>query len=342
LAAIEIREADPTASPPAWLDTGDAVEGRIGLVRTSRSFAQFAAALSQSVFLAHICPADITLSVASDAADIPLLASAALTLAKEIDPKRTFSVQTRVVGTGRLPYRKVEVNEAVSNAVAAATGAVLDAKQPHQVISVLCTEGEALIGLSDTALNRSAWPGGKHRFAREEGQVSRAEFKLLEAVSVFALPLNAPGAAVDMGAAPGGWTRVLRRHGWKVDAVDPADLDRSLLRDTFVRHIRKRVQDYLPTAPVYDAIVNDLRMDARLSVDIMRDAAAHLTSSGWALMTVKLPRPVIRVSDARKMLSLMHRDFARLSERYKITGARQLYHNRSEITIALKNRNDSG
>ena len=51
------------------------------------------------------------------------------------------------------------------------------------------------------------------RFAREEGQVSRAEFKLLEAIELFGVAVREHGVALDLGASPGGWTRVLRRLG---------------------------------------------------------------------------------------------------------------------------------
>ena len=65
-----------------------------------------------------------------------------------------------------------------------------------------------------------------------------------------------------MGAAPGGWTRVLRQHGLKVTAVDPAELDPRLRTDRGVTRVRKTIQEYLPGAPRFDVIVNDMRMDA--------------------------------------------------------------------------------
>jgi 23S rRNA C2498 (ribose-2'-O)-methylase RlmM len=35
------------------------------------------------------------------------------------------------------------------------------------------------------------------------------------------------------------------------------------------------------------------------------------------------------------MLARLHGDLARLGQSYQVRGARQLYHNRSEITVAL-------
>ena len=82
----------------------------------------------------------------------------------------------------------------------------------------------ALAGLSRAERNISDWAGGMRRFAREEGQISRAEFKLLEALEVFRIVLPPRGVALDLGASPGGLTGVLRQLDQYVTAVDPGEL----------------------------------------------------------------------------------------------------------------------
>jgi 23S rRNA (cytidine2498-2'-O)-methyltransferase len=166
------------------------------------------------------------------------------------------------------------------------------------------------------------------RFKREEGQISRAEFKLLEAVELFGLELPAGGRALDLGAAPGGWSRVLRRHAMQVVAVDPADLHPSLASDPAVVHHRQKVQDYFPASEQFDIILNDMRLDARDSVRCMLVAAENLKAEGIGIMSVKLP--------ARKMAQIAARSLEMLRQEYQIVGARQLFHNRREITVALK------
>jgi 23S rRNA (cytidine2498-2'-O)-methyltransferase len=136
-----------------------------------------------------------------------------------------------------------------------------------------------------------------------------------------------------MGAAPGGWTRVLRSRGLTVVAVDPADLDPRLGHDRGIRHVRERVQDYLPRAGRYRVLVNDMKMDARASVGLMLRAAPALEPGGLAVMTLKLPR---EEAPARQTLERVRTDLERLSERYRILEARQLYHNRHEVTVALE------
>jgi 23S rRNA (cytidine2498-2'-O)-methyltransferase len=213
------------------------------------------------------------------------------------------------------------------------SGATLDVRHPRQVVSVICVGhaqgGTAYLGVSATTHNLSDWAGGMRRFAREEEQVSRSEFKLLEAIEVFGLDLAPRGVALDLGAAPGGWTRILRRHALYVTAVDPGDLDPRLAGDRGVRHKRMSAEAYLANAPDhFDVIVNDMRMDARDSARLMVAYAPQLYAHGWALMTLKL-------AETKRRTALDHA-FAILQEAYTIAGARHLFHNRSEITVYLR------
>jgi 23S rRNA (cytidine2498-2'-O)-methyltransferase len=212
----------------------------------------------------------------------------------------------------------------------------MDCRWPQQVVSILCTPTTAYVGVSATEDNRSAWPGGKHRFKRDDDQVSRAEFKLLEAMSVFGFEFPAKGRALDIGASPGGWTRVLAARGLEVDAVDPGDLDPRLRNQRGVRHFRRRIQEYSPKGKEFAAIVNDMKMDARDSVEIMLGFAPYLAAEGTAVMTLKLPKMGGSATAARKMLDMLREDLERLATGYEVIGARQLYHNRSEVTVALR------
>jgi 23S rRNA (cytidine2498-2'-O)-methyltransferase len=167
------------------------------------------------------------------------------------------------------------------------------------------------------------------RFAREEGQISRAEFKLLEALETFAITLPHHGTALDLGAAPGGWTRVLRQRGQYVTAVDPGELDPRLQDDKGIRHRRMTAEDYLRSEPdPFDLIVNDMRMDARDSARLMLSYVRYLYPHGVAIMTVKLP-------EANRAPLLDHA-LRLLRQAYEVVGARQLFHNRSEVTVALR------
>jgi 23S rRNA (cytidine2498-2'-O)-methyltransferase len=325
----ELRPLLPAPQPLHWLDDG------LALAYLETGFDAFAAELEREapIFLRHIAPVERQVTLTGTETDLTILSEATSDLAGQMDPALTFSVQSRVLGEGKLPYRRVTLNETVSARLEAQTGAKMDCREPEQVVSILCTPTQGYLGVSRTAQNRSAWPGGMHRFQHKEGRISRAEHKLLEAIEVFRLGLPAQGTALDMGAAPGGWTHILRERGLQVVAVDPADLDSRLRRNPGVVHVRKRIQDYLTPDRRFDLIVNDMRMDAPESVAIMIQAQSCLKPGGLAVLTLKLPKALKAMHHT---LETVREALARLSQSYTIVGARQLFHNRSEVTVALQ------
>jgi 23S rRNA (cytidine2498-2'-O)-methyltransferase len=284
---------------------------------------------SPPIFVRHICPIHVTVPLAGTHKDVTILErTVKAELAELIEPDWTFSVQARLLI--EMPYRKFAVNVALSDALELLTGAVLNTAVPDQILSVIITEQMAYLGLSLAIHNLSDWAGGMHHFAREEGQISRAEFKLLEALSVFQITLPPNGVCLDLGAAPGGWTRVLRQQEQYVTAVDPGKLHPSLQADRNVRHKQVTAEAYLADDPdPFDLIVNDMRMDARDSARLMVEYGRCLyRPQGAIIMTFKLPE--------ENREPVLDHAFNILRPVYTIAGARQLFHNRSEITVYLR------
>ncbi len=278
------------------------------------------------IFTRHICPALTTVSLTQTASDLTNLQTAVAGLRDLIEPEFPFSVQTRIFADG--PLRPFDVNNALADFIKTETGAPLDVRRPFQILSVVITQDTAYLGVSLTLHNLSDWAGGVRRFAREKGQISRAEFKLLEALEIFGIDLPPRGTALDLGAAPGGWTRVLRQSEQYVTAVDPANLHPSLQADKQVRHKPMTAEIYLLNDPdPFDLIVNDMRLDARDSARLMVEYAPFLYPQGQAIMTFKLPK--------NNRTAVLDHSFNILRQAYRIANARQLFHNRSEITIHL-------
>lgn len=328
LAWVELARVQPAAQRGAVL-----AEGVWGI--TAVNFFTLAEQWRQQppIFARHICPVHLALPVAGLAEDVPLLAEAVGgDLAAWLDPELPFSVQTRILADA--PYKPFDVNTAVAHTIQQHTAAPLDVRQPAQILSIVVTAEAAYAGISLAAHNLSDWAGGMHRFARQPGQISRAEFKLLEALAVFHIELPAGGVALDLGAAPGGWTRILRQKGQFVTAVDPATLHPSLYQDKNVRHLRLNAESYLQQPPDhYDLIVNDMRLDARYSAELMAAYAPYLHRHGRALMTLKLPEGD---GPGGSRQGIIEQSRVILNPVYTIAGARQLFHNRSEITLYLK------
>lgn len=329
VALSEVRTIDPGSRLHKWLAPG------VGWVELGSNWDSLAAHFRKQppVFCRHICPVQVRVPLKQDVTDLDHLAEACSRFISYLSATETFSVQTRLVGSG-WSYARYDVNARLSE-VFIGQGVPLDVRQPEQILSVVLAPGQGYLGLSHAADNVSDWAGGARRFKRENGQVSRAEFKLLEAMELFELSLRVGGTALDLGAAPGGWTRILRKHGMSVIAVDPAELDSRIASDLAVRHIRETAQSYLlKTDEEFDVILNDMRMDARASARIMVMAVRNLKDSGWALLTLKLPKR----GGARVVASAL--DVMR--EWYEVIGARQLFHNRSEITVALRRASSHG
>ena len=197
-------------------------------------------------------------------------------------------------------------------------------------LSVTRAKDGYYLGFSESSAMLSPRAGGIYRYAMTPETISRAAFKLTEVFDRIPLPLPASFEALDLGAAPGGWTRVLLERGARVTAVDPAELDPRVASDRRVTHFRGLSQEYLKAAggKEFDLLVNDMRMDALESVRVTLEALPLLKSGGNLVITLKLPEKG-SLKKARDALS-------RLEDRTEVFFARQLYHNRSEITCAAR------
>jgi 23S rRNA (cytidine2498-2'-O)-methyltransferase len=203
------------------------------------------------------------------------------------------------------------------------------AKPRGRITSVVISQDRLYMGISWAPQNCSAWAGGVVPI--HEPVSNRAGYKLLEATQVLGLRLHADDHALDLGAAPGAWTTILRQRGLRVTAVSPDALYPWLTRDAGVRHEPVLAEDYLPRCRErFDLIVNDMRVDARDSARLMVAYADHLPADGVGLMTLKLhdhQRPRI-----------MDHTYRLLRPAYKIMQIRQLVHNRREVTLLLRRK----
>jgi len=306
------------------------------LITSERTFLAIAEAwrIAPPAFVRHICPIQVIAPLRSKLnADQAILRQQVTNeLLELIDPEFSISVQTRILAD--LPYKPFDINNVLAEVITSMTGAPLDVRAPQQILSVVCAATEdgqqvAYLGVSLAAHNLSDWAGGMRRFARETDQVSRAEFKLLEALEVFNIKLPSRGVALDLGASPGGWTRVLRQHDQYVTAVDPGELAPLIAQDRGVRHKRMTAEQYLMDEPdQFDLIVNDMRMDARDSARLMVAYAKQLYRHGLVIMTLKLPE--------QNRSPVIDHALNILAQAYEIVGMRQLFHNRSEFTVCLR------
>jgi 23S rRNA (cytidine2498-2'-O)-methyltransferase len=302
------------------------------------------AAEQRPIFVRHLAPVQKVINLSNTENDIGELALTVANLPTFtlLERGQRFAVQTRLLqtdmeavraGANKHSYGSGHINQLLAEAIAEETGAVESIKKPQVVVSLLCTIEKAYLGISLTNDNLSDWPGGARHFAHTPEQISRAEFKLLEALEVFGLTLPSQGWALDLGAAPGGWTRLLLEAGMKVTAVDPAKLDARLARQPNLEHYRGYAEEYVEEAikrrRKFNVITNDMRMDARDAARLLVEASVCLLSDGFIISVLKLPHATSEIDPLKNLseaLRLLQRHFG-------IVQARQLFHNRQEVTV---------
>jgi len=249
-------------------------------------------------------------------------------------------------------------------------GAALDALGPFSSLSVLAPDSEAtkplapLLGAIDARLQARVQPGsapaaavwmlaGTHAVvgqapasggARYPGGIPRLKFpreapsrstlKLDEAFQVLLTEaernaLLRPGAsAVDLGAAPGGWTYQLVARQMRVTAIDNGRVDAGLMASGLVTHLREDGFRYRPPKPVDWLVCDMVEKPGRVA-----ELVARWFAQGWCRAAVfNLKLPMKRRFEA---WTLALQELKALTGKGFMVRARQLYHDREEITVAV-------
>lgn len=210
--------------------------------------------------------------------------------------------------------------------------------QTRKRLEILLADfGTAVIGYS-LADNRSPFPGGVPRLRLPASAPSRSALKLEEAWKVF-LPedrwldyLGGGKKAVDLGAAPGGWTWQLVNQGMMVTAVDNGPMNPDLMAGGHVEHIEADGYAWRPKRAV-DWMVCDIvdkpRRTARMAVDWLADRLCRYT-----VFNLKLPMKK-RYDEWLVCQDILVRGLEEAGLACHVR-ARHLYHDREEITCFIE------
>jgi 23S rRNA (cytidine2498-2'-O)-methyltransferase len=185
-----------------------------------------------------------------------------------------------------------------------------------------------------------------------EKSISRAEFKLAEAFDLFGIR-KGPGIAIDIGAAPGGWSRILSKRGFRVIAIDSGDLDSGALSSEGIAlhsaselrfgpdaevpegitHIRKHAMEAegtLRDGLSADIITIDVNIVPEDAIGILLRYSRFLKKKGIAVITVKCI--------SRKVDRHIRYASVRLCEEFEILGKKVLPSNRDEVTFCVEKK----
>ena len=291
----------------------------------NREETQQAIRQQEPIFLRHVQPVDRTIEIAGNANDLEQLSDMVRHAVLSFENKRV-GVHIRRLSKSEFVYSAADT-KAVIDAVLEEIGAEPVVQQPEIIIAIYAAVNQLYVGFGTPPDMLSDWPGGAVRFQREEGQVSRAKFKLLEAEREFGLNYAGYRNALDVGAAPGGWTSLLLERGLRVTAVDPAELHPSLMAYPTLTYLKRNASEVKFNAGSFDLLVCDMSWSPMLMCKLVLDLEPALTKGATAIITVKLMH--------RKPLQTIRDVISRLSTEFTLQKAKQLFHNREEITLYL-------
>lgn len=189
-----------------------------------------------------------------------------------------------------------------------------------------------------------------------DNKINRSEIKLSEAFEAFDISAI-KGQCLDIGAAPGGWSNYLIKHGSRVVALDNAlmdyknisgdkkyaigefkdgELDSCVKRAQYsdnikefdLIHIRSNsinTEEILRAFGKFDILTIDANLAPANSAKIAIECADALNKGGILIMTIKLINEA-QISSLKKINDL-------LSKRYSNIKIKKLPHNREELTL---------
>ena len=201
-----------------------------------------------------------------------------------------------------------------------------------QRLHVCVLDGNHVLLAGSEPEDSAPWPLGIQRLRMHADAPSRSALKLEEALLVLLDAderkrlLREGMRAADLGAAPGGWTWVLTRHGLRVQSIDNGPLRQHVLDTGLVEHLRADGFQWQPQQAL-DWMVCDMVEQPRRVAERM----ASWLREGWcrhAVFNLKLPMKK-RWQETRLCLDL----FAQQAGKPLTIRAKQLYHDREEITV---------
>jgi 23S rRNA (cytidine2498-2'-O)-methyltransferase len=285
----------------------------------------------EPMFLRHMQPVDHILEGVRSDADLNELVQW-LRENASFQAGDKVAVQVRKEEGSGAPYAPIAMKSAIDQLLSTHFNVEPVVKDAERIISVYVTADRVFLGISRAEDNLSDWSGGAIRFHKEEDQISRAKFKLLEAEQRFGLDFGAYRTALDIGAAPGGWTSLLLEKGLKVTAIDPANMHPSLIKNPQLTIYKKNAGEVKLRDGEFDLLVCDMSWSPRQMGRLVADLLYALKLGGTAIITVKLMH--------KKPFQTVRELLQAFESVLELVQAKQLFHNREELTLYLIKKNN--
>jgi 23S rRNA (cytidine2498-2'-O)-methyltransferase len=281
---------------------------------------------ADTTYLGRVFPVDAEVKISAAKASIEALYEAVSI--GDLEEGDTFRVSCTRRGSHEFRSRDVEVT--LGMRLEEETDAVVDLKSPSKTVVVQIFQDLAYVGVSPSVNLLVKEIKRFRKYAKGERPFTRAEFKIREALKAFDVEVTNDFRVLDVGAAPGGWTKVLAGMARRVVAVDPADLHPSVEEMSNVTHLRCRAEDLPEDIGEFDLITNDMNISPTESAEIMNALAERLREGGAAIMTVKFVTRERR-RHTREAIGI-------LEEAYTDFKVKRLPHNRYETSVYMRKK----
>lgn len=115
------------------------------------------------------------------------------------------------------------------------------AKANELILDVVMVEpNQWWFGFHYATTTAGRWPGGVPKIDASQEVISRAYFKLAEALLWSGIKINPGDVCAEIGSAPGGACQLLLEQEAIVIGVDPAEMETEVLENPNFTHIRRR------------------------------------------------------------------------------------------------------
>lgn len=248
----------------------------------------------------------------------------------DINSKRGYTAKDIEVYTGQRLERE---------------GFSIDIHKPEVLVYLILADMNCYAGLTECSETGRMFLNPLRYYAKAPLGISRSELKLREAFDEFHIRGN--GKAIDLGAAPGGWSGFLVKSGFRVIAVDRGDLDYKKLCESGVKaktftkanaEIWRYLDDYdiihikgdskkidLNCLSGVDLLVNDMNTSPSDSADMVLLHTRSLKPGARLIMTVKCP--------TRNVGRYVPETIEILSRKFETKAVKALPSNRQEVTL---------
>ncbi|THF60468.1 23S rRNA (cytidine(2498)-2'-O)-methyltransferase RlmM [Pseudothauera rhizosphaerae] len=204
------------------------------------------------------------------------------------------------------------------------------------VLHVVFEDAQTAWLASALAEESSPWPMGIPRLRMPGGAPSRSTLKLAEAFMTLlseeerTVTLRAGLRAVDLGAAPGGWTWQLANRGMHVTAVDNGPIAESVLATGMVEHLRVDGFTWRPPRSVEWLVCDMVEQPSRIAALVADWIATGRCRRSIFNLKLPMKRRLDAVAQCRALIAKRLASVGPFDLRIK-----HLYHDRDEVTAYL-------